>query len=46
VHLDGTEYDCRLQAEFNGGERILGSDVLNRMDMLFRGLSGEVVVNP
>jgi predicted aspartyl protease len=46
AHLDGTEYECWLQAEFNGGERILGRDVLNRMDVLFRGPSGEVVVNP
>jgi hypothetical protein len=35
-----------LQADFSGNERILGRDVLNRMDVLFRGPSGEVVVNP
>lgn len=46
AHLDGNDYQCRLQADFNGNERILGRDVLNRMDVLFRGPSGEVVVNP
>jgi hypothetical protein len=44
--LDGTEYPCRLQADFLGSERILGGDVLNRMDILFRGPAGEVVINP
>jgi hypothetical protein len=44
--LDGQEYPCRLQADFVGNERILGRDVLNRLDILFRGLAGEVVVNP
>jgi hypothetical protein len=46
VWLDGLEYPCQLQAEFGGQERILGRDVLNRMDVLFRGPSGEVIVNP
>ena len=46
AHLDGNDYQCRLQADFSGNERILGRDVLNRMDVLFRGPSGEVVVNP
>ena len=36
----------QLQADFAGQERILGRDVLNRLDMLFRGPTGEVVVNP
>lgn len=44
--LDGTEYPCRLQADFLGSERILGRDVLNRMEVLFRGPSSEVVINP
>jgi hypothetical protein len=44
--LDGQEYPCRLQADFVGNERILGRDVLNRLEMLFRGPTGEVVVNP
>lgn len=44
--LDGQEYLCRLQADFAGGERILGRDVLNRLEILFRGPAGEVVVNP
>ncbi len=44
--LDGQEYPCRLQADFTGRERILGRDVLNRLEILFRGPSGEVVINP
>ncbi len=44
--LDGQEYPCRLQADFVGRERILGRDVLNRLEILFRGPVGEVVVNP
>lgn len=46
VFVDGKEYPCRLQADFVGNERILGRDVLNRFDALFRGPAGEVVVNP
>ena len=46
AYLDGNDYPCRLQADFSGNERILGRDVLNRMDVLFRGPSGEVIVNP
>jgi hypothetical protein len=46
VQLDGRQYPCRLQADFSGNERILGRDVINRVDMLFRGPSGEIVVNP
>lgn len=46
VFLDGQEFLCRLQADFAGDERILGRDVLNRLDVLFRGPGGEVVVNP
>ncbi len=44
--LDGQEYPCRLQADFAGRERILGRDVLNRLEILFRGPAAEVVVNP
>jgi hypothetical protein len=44
--LDGQDYPCRLQADFVGNERILGRDVLNRLEILFRGPAGEVVVNP
>ena len=44
--IDGHEHPCRLQADFAGAERILGRDVLNRVDVLFRGPAGEVVVNP
>jgi hypothetical protein len=46
VCLDGQEHPCRLQADFVGNERILGRDVLNRLEMLFRGPASEVVVNP
>jgi hypothetical protein len=46
VWLDGQEYPCQLQANFGGQERILGRDVLNRLDILFRGPAGQVVVNP
>ena len=46
VSLDGHEYPCRQQADFIGQERILGRDVLNRLEVLFRGPAGEVVVNP
>jgi hypothetical protein len=46
VHVDGKEHPCRLQADFVGSERILGRDVLNRLEILFRGPVGAVVVNP
>jgi predicted aspartyl protease len=46
VHLDGNEYQCQLHADFIGNERILGRDVLNSLEVLFRGPSGEVVINP
>ena len=46
VYLDGNEYECQLLADFLGNERILGRDVLNSLEILFRGPSGEVVVNP
>jgi hypothetical protein len=46
VHLDDQEYPCRLQADFVGSERILGRDVLNRLEIVFRGPVGEVVVSP
>jgi len=46
ARLDGKDHPCRLQADFVGSERILGRDVLNRLEILFRGPVGEVVVNP
>jgi hypothetical protein len=46
AQLDGQDYPCRLQADFVGSERILGRDVLNRLDVLFRGTVSEVIVNP
>jgi len=46
VLLDGTEYECQLHADFIGNERILGRDVLNSLEILFRGPNREVVVNP
>src|SRR5262249_5423907 len=44
--LDGQTQPCRVQAEFTRPERILGRDVLNRLDILFRGPHQEVVLNP
>lgn len=46
VQLDGQEYRCRLHADISGRERILGRDVLNRLEILFRGPANEVIVNP
>jgi hypothetical protein len=46
VGLNGGEYACQLQADFHGDERILGRDVLNRLEILFRGPAAEVIVNP
>jgi predicted aspartyl protease len=46
VQLDGQEYPCQLQADFVGDERILGRDVLNRLNILFQGPTAMVVVNP
>lgn len=46
AQLDGNNYPCRLQADFAGHERILGRDVLNRLEVLFRGPAGELVINP
>ena len=46
ARINGHEYRCRLQADFIGQERILGRDVLNRADVLFRGPSQEVIFNP
>ncbi len=44
--LDGKEYPCRVQADFAGSERIMGRDVLNRLEILFRGPTGEVIISP
>jgi predicted aspartyl protease len=46
AELDGQEYPCRLQADFAGNDRILGRDVLNRLEVVFRGPASELVVNP
>jgi hypothetical protein len=46
ARIDGQDYPCRLQADFSGSERILGRDVVNRLEILSRGPAGEVVVNP
>jgi hypothetical protein len=46
ARVDGHDYPGRLQADFVGDERILGRDVLNRVEVLYRGPAGEVVVNP
>lgn len=46
VWLDGQECPCVIRVASGQRERLLGRDVLNQMDVLFRGPSGEVVVNP
>ncbi len=46
VFMDGSEYECRVHVDFAGIERILGREVLNQMDVLFRGPGREVVINP
>jgi hypothetical protein len=46
ARLGGQDYPCRLQADFVGNERLLGRDVLNRLEILFRGPVGEVVIDP
>ena len=46
AHMDGIDYPCRLQADFDGDERILGRDVLNRLDVLFQGPGGNIIFNP
>ncbi len=46
ARLDGSDHPCQLQADPTGAERILGRDVLNLVEVLFRGPAGEVVVNP
>jgi hypothetical protein len=46
VFLDNSEYQCQLLVDFHNSERTLGRDVLNSMDVLFRGPSREVIVNP
>lgn len=46
VHVDSHVYPCRLQGDFTGHERIVGRDVLNGLDILFRGPRREVIVNP
>ena len=45
-YLDGNEYESRILVDVHGSERILGRDVLNALEILFRGPSGEIVVNP
>lgn len=46
VFLDGQEYECQLLVDFVGHERILGRDVLNSLNVLFRGPNHEVIINP
>jgi hypothetical protein len=46
VKLDGNEYECRMQIDFHGQERLLSRDVLNSLDVLFRGPAAEVIINP
>ena len=46
ITLDGRDYECEVLVDFTGNERILGRNVLNYMDVLFRGPAAEVVINP
>ncbi len=46
ARVDGNSHPCRLHADPSGAERILGRDVLNQLDVLFRGPAQEVVINP
>ena len=46
VYLDGQEHSCQLQVDYLGSERILGRDVLNSLDVLFRGPARELFINP
>ena len=46
VVLDGRSYPCRLQADFRGDERLLGREVLNRLDVLFQGPGRKVILSP
>lgn len=46
AYLDGREFACQVHVDFSGTERLLGRDVLNSFDVLFRGPSREVVINP
>jgi hypothetical protein len=46
ARIDGADYPCRLNVDFVGTERIVGRDVLNQMEILFRGPACEVVFNP
>ncbi len=44
--IENTAHPCRIHGEVGGRERILGRDVLNRIDVLFRATTGEVILNP
>jgi len=46
ARLDGRDYLCYLQADLSGTERILGRDVMNQLEILFRGPTREVIINP
>ena len=46
VLLDGQEFPCRLHVDFTGSERVLGRDILNRFEIVFRGPKSEMVINP
>ena len=46
VTLDGSDHVCEIQVDFTGNERIIGRNVLNYMDVLFRGPAAEVIINP
>ena len=46
ITLDGIQHRCEVQADHHGTERIIGRNVLNYMDVLFRGPAAEVIINP
>jgi hypothetical protein len=46
IIIDNSELACKVQVDFQGQERLLGRDVLNKLNVLFRGPAGELVINP
>ena len=46
VHVMGKNFRVAFKRTFVGNERILGRDVLNQLEILFRGPTGELVIGP
>jgi hypothetical protein len=44
--VDGVDYPCRLHVNHFTRDRILGRDILNQLDILFRGPAKETIINP